>query len=539
MTDSARASAESRGGGERHRARWSWGRWALVYALVAFAFWGVRPLWESTEARYAEVGRQMAVSGDYLIPRLDGREHLTKPPVTYWLIAGGIDLLGANEWGARFGQSVAFFGAMGAVAGLSRAWAGRREGAQREAGLAGLIFGTSVIPFTSGHYLTTDMALTALTTVGVLSAWRVRIASSAAEASRWRWACWLAFGLAFETKGPPGLLPLVALAVFSILERFARGRRDAVESAEPRPHRLWAPAPIAACIVVSLAWYIAIAALRPGAFDYFVKGEVLDRLFRGAGVQATGMREAVHQRHNGAWIYGATIIGGLYPWVFLWPQLVRRGASRLRGGWRPLRPEERFTAVWVVTTLAALAGASSRMPLYALPLFAPLAAWGARALVNRVEQEMRETRWIRWSARAMLGAGAVVMLAFLVFPDAPRWPRALVRAAPGVLDGAPPSYRGFARDVARLRESSGAMRVEPAPGAEWPRSVQFSLGEAFAPAPAQPSEPAPVVRVVVVGPIADAPPGNTRQAGAPARHGWGAWVSPAPSGSAPAGGAKE
>lgn len=505
-----------------------------MYAIVAFAFWGVRPLWESTEARYAEVGRQMAASGDYLIPRLDGREHLTKPPVMYWLIAGGIDLFGANEWGARFGQSVAFFGAMGAVAGLSRAWGGRREGANREAGLAGLIFGTSVIPFTSGHYLTTDMALTALTTAGVLAAWRVRIAASAAEASRWRWACWLAFGLAFETKGPPGLLPLVALAVFSILERIVRGRRESAgpESADAPTHRLWAPAPIAACIVVALAWYVAIAALRPGAFDYFVKGEVLDRLFRGEGEQATGMRSAVHQRHNGAWIYGATIIGGLYPWVFLWPQLVRRGASRLRGGWRSLRAEERFTAVWVITTLAALVGASSRMPLYALPLFAPLAVWGARALVNRVEHEMRETRWIRWSARAMLCAGAAVMFGFLVFPDAPRWPRELVRAAPGVLDGAPPSYRGFARDVARLREASGALRVEPMPGAEWPRSVQFYLGGAFAPAPAQISESQPAVRVVVVGPAAAAPPGNTPHRETPVRHQWGAWVIQAPVGGA-------
>ena len=81
-----------------------------VMALAAFVLFfqlGTRGLSEPDEGRYAEVGREMVASGDWLVPRFNGIEHLSKPPVTYWLIAASLKAFGVNEWAARLPVAIA------------------------------------------------------------------------------------------------------------------------------------------------------------------------------------------------------------------------------------------------------------------------------------------------------------------------------------------------------------------------------------------------------------------------------------------------
>ena len=66
--------------------------------------WG---LTESSEARYAEIGREMAISNNYLHPSLLNIGHYHKPPITYAITAIGYKIFGFNEYGARFFLSVA------------------------------------------------------------------------------------------------------------------------------------------------------------------------------------------------------------------------------------------------------------------------------------------------------------------------------------------------------------------------------------------------------------------------------------------------
>ena len=77
--------------------------WLVPVLVIYFGFLlGGRALWSPVEGRYAEVAREMVVSGDYVTPRLNGVKYFEKPPLFYWLEAFSIKLAGVSESALRF-----------------------------------------------------------------------------------------------------------------------------------------------------------------------------------------------------------------------------------------------------------------------------------------------------------------------------------------------------------------------------------------------------------------------------------------------------
>lgn len=76
-----------------------------VLMLTTSNLWGVI---ETSEARYAEISREMFRSGDWLHPRLLNIHHYHKPPITYWLTAISYSIFGVNAFAVRFFLTVAF-----------------------------------------------------------------------------------------------------------------------------------------------------------------------------------------------------------------------------------------------------------------------------------------------------------------------------------------------------------------------------------------------------------------------------------------------
>ena len=81
--------ATSRSGGPR------WWLWVVV-AICWYATAAVRPLMEPDEGRYAEIPREMWISGDWVTPRLSGLKYFEKPPLQYWATAAAYSLFGVN-----------------------------------------------------------------------------------------------------------------------------------------------------------------------------------------------------------------------------------------------------------------------------------------------------------------------------------------------------------------------------------------------------------------------------------------------------------
>src|SRR5258708_13065966 len=75
--------------------------YALLAAIIYLPGLGRPALWEPDEGRYAEIAREMVVSGDYVTPRDDFELYFEKPPLVYWTNAASIKLFGVNEFAVR------------------------------------------------------------------------------------------------------------------------------------------------------------------------------------------------------------------------------------------------------------------------------------------------------------------------------------------------------------------------------------------------------------------------------------------------------
>ena len=77
----------------------------LCFLLLAVLLYilplGLRDMFSPDETRYAEIGREMAVSGDWVTPRLNGVLYFEKPILGYWLFAGSEKLFGENAFAVR------------------------------------------------------------------------------------------------------------------------------------------------------------------------------------------------------------------------------------------------------------------------------------------------------------------------------------------------------------------------------------------------------------------------------------------------------
>jgi len=334
------------------RKAWLWLALLLIYAC---ALQGARALYSPDEGRYTNVALTMLDRGDWLRPMLNHEmEHWSKPPLTYWAIAASVSVFGRHEFAARLPGALAF-----AVTTLLLVSLGRRF-VPAQPWLPALIYATFAFPPVAANLVTTDTLLTLWQTLQITAFVMLWWAPTAEEERRACRLLWLAAALAFMTKGPPGLLLLVASAVFAMSVAGLRGLRRMLH---------WDG--LVVFLIVGGSWYAYIAVHEPGVMRYFLVEEVVNRV-------------ASDKMHRNAQWYGAfkvylpTLVFGTLPWlvpfaIVAWRQ--RAGLlSRLRSD-----EETRLLACWLLPLLVFVLSLS-RLPLYVLPLFAPLALIIARTL---------------------------------------------------------------------------------------------------------------------------------------------------------------
>jgi len=336
--------------------------WALLALLVlmAFAFQGTRGIWEPDEGRYTAAAVNILKSGDWLVPTVDGEHpHLTKPPITYWALAASMAAFGHDEWAARLPGALAFVGTGLLVLGLGRRFCPARPW------LPALIWSLSLAPFAGSNIVSTDALLALFETAAMfalIEAWL----RDGPDRRRWVLAMWLGWGLAFMTKGPPGLLPLGAMVAFLAIHDRARLRV------------LFAPLGLLLFGVVAFTWYGIVVYQQPDRLGYFLGSEVYDRVF-------TAKHDRNAQWYGGLKVYLPVLMLGALPW---WVMALA-AAGGPRAAWQRVRDRvgarDRLTLLllyWFLLPFAVFLLARSRLELYVLPLFVPLALLMSRALAG-------------------------------------------------------------------------------------------------------------------------------------------------------------
>jgi 4-amino-4-deoxy-L-arabinose transferase-like glycosyltransferase len=356
----------------------------MMFLAVFCAGQAARPLTDRTEARYAEIAREMLASGNWLIPTLDQVPHLSKPPLTTWLMAGSMALLGTNEIAARLPGILAFLGTLFLVARLAALFTGKQYAAW-----AAFLYGMSLAPLVGSFYPSTDTLLAFFETAAATSYLMHRLGYPRA-----RWWFFLSLGAAFLTKGPPGFLVPAAV----ILGDWFLGPRGL-----PGPRRrllTWIPGWLC-FLVLGFGWYAAVAIVRSDSTSYWLKDEVVGRIFTSR-----------HGRNQSPIIYAVTLVLGTFPWWFLYGHLFKtlRHRGRLRReGWTPV------LLAWILLPLAVFVFSKSRLPAYLLPLFPALALMAA--LESPRVWGQHKARWFGIRPGFLVGyAGILAVLSLAALP---------------------------------------------------------------------------------------------------------------------------
>ncbi len=368
------------------------GSWKLPWValicfglLLGFAFQGSRPLWSTDEGRYVDGALQMLDSGNYLMPAYSPDEpNFSKPPLTYWVIAASLKVFGRNTWAARTPYALAY------LLTILLLYAIGKQAVPDKPWLPGLIYGCSVVPFFTANIVSTDVLLTLFEAMAMLGFVRIAFDETEHRRSRYVLLMWAGWGLAFLTKGPPGLIPFLAIIPFLLIRDGWRGLG-----------RLFSVPGVAAFLVIGFGWYAAVVLRYQGLLDYYLHREIYDRIFT-----------PVQNRNSGplgwAKIYLPALLLGSLPW---WPVLGRDiRALFLFEKWKmwvDRRGLELFLLMWFGIPFIVFCAAQSRLPLYILPLFLPLSLMLALGLRRRMDlRKSRQRMWLAVWILVLLAAKA-------------------------------------------------------------------------------------------------------------------------------------
>jgi 4-amino-4-deoxy-L-arabinose transferase-like glycosyltransferase len=346
--------------------------WLIVPLLVLYltSLGGVGFLGPD-EPRYASIGREMARSGDWITPRLDGQPWFEKPPLLYWMIAAGHMARLPDEWAARL--PVAFASILFLLFFA--------ETVEREYSARVAVAATGILATSAGWLA---FSFTALPDVPMSAALGASMLVALFDTRPRRgWRAGVLLGIAVLAKG---FVPAVLiLPVFAI----ARGKRLAM---------------LTSTTLVAAPWFV-LCEIRNGPVfwnEFFWKHHV-DRFL-----------VSTLEHVQPWWYYLPILFAALFPWIPLAALLARpKTYADL---------PTRFLLLFAAFGLVFFSASRNKLPGYVLPLLPALSIVLAAGL-DRVGRSADEE--VPGRAQAWWLAACAVLLAAIptigrVLPEALR-----------------------------------------------------------------------------------------------------------------------
>ena len=318
---------------------------AFIILNIGLGSWGLS---ESSEARYAEISREMLLSEDYVNPSLLGIYHYHKPPITYWITALGYKIFGINELGARFFLQIAIVIQLLTVYNIAQLLFDQKKVSL----LASFVYFSFPIVLISSRNLTTDAYLTTFIMVAIYF-WLARI-----KAIYGIWALYgfyICLALAILTKGPVALLFVLTVI---IVNRWVFKKKIKTST-----HGIVG---LLLFFGLSTSWYIFLWTKNPTFEDFFLHRQVADRMFSNA-----------FNRGKPFYFFIVLLPALLFPWVLL-------PLKNIPGKVKYFFGKNDGTSVLIISVVILILLFSlfkTKLILYILPLFWMVAIVIAKKLV--------------------------------------------------------------------------------------------------------------------------------------------------------------
>jgi 4-amino-4-deoxy-L-arabinose transferase-like glycosyltransferase len=360
--------------------------WSLLaaFAIVWLYMLGVRTLVPPDEGRYAEMAREMLVSGDWITTRLNGIKYFEKPPLQTWMNAATFAVFGLGEWQARLWTGLCGLGGV-----LLTGYAGRRVFGARAGFYAALVLGSSLFWVASGQIDSLDMSLSGMMTIALCALLIAqRDQATPAENRNWMLLCWAGMALAVLAKGLIGLvLPGAVLVLYSALARDLA---------------IWKRLHLAKGLLLFLAiatpWFVLVALKNPEQPHFFFVHEHWERFFL-----------KTHHREGPWYYFFMMLVPGILPWLGVLPQALFSGARRESGA--AFQPRL-LLLIWAVFIFFFFSYSTSKLPGYILPIFPALALLAGVYL----ETASRLNRMIGAALMVLIGVVCLIAVPHMIDP---------------------------------------------------------------------------------------------------------------------------
>lgn len=336
-------------------------RFWILPAVLALLMLTTANLWgviETSEARYAEISREMFRSGDWMHPTLLNIYHYHKPPITYWLTAGAYWALGVNAFAARFLLVIAYCLQVFLIFKLSQQLFNNKSAAY----YAALIYATSPMVLISVRGLTTDAYLNTFLMLSVY-AWLMFLKSGKV---RFVYGMAAAMCLAFMTKGPVAfVIPILAMV----------GLRNWYPST--RISMLQGAIALLIFVFIGFTWFTYLIVEDPRLAHYFFFRHFVDRF----------AHAEVFARAEPWYYYLPILLLSFVPWItFFIGGFLFKTRSRTEDGDGKLAL---ILTRWLfLFPLLIFSFSSSKLVLYILPLSIGFSLVTGYFLANGIQKKM-------------------------------------------------------------------------------------------------------------------------------------------------------
>lgn len=324
---------------------------ALAIRLISL---GLYPLMDTTEARYGEIARIMAETGNWITPQFDYNVPFWgKPPLHTWLSAISFKLFGVSEFSARFPHFLTGMLVLALVWKLAA-----DQGDRIRAAMALAVLATTVVFSISIGAVMTDTVLLAGTTLTLVSFWQSWFRPGAAI---WGYLFFVGLAIGLLAKGPITFI-LTGIPVFLWC------------LPEQRLLTIWSRLPwikgTCLMLAITVPWYVLAERASPGFLDYFIVGEHFRRFLVG-GWEGDLYGSAHIQPKGMIWLLW---LGAALPWNIVLPlawwksrQMTDSHTSQCTEAANQTRQWRLFLWCWMLSPMLFFTMASNILWTYVLP----------------------------------------------------------------------------------------------------------------------------------------------------------------------------